>query len=74
MVGQTENIQVCAIASVGKGISWPQFTLTIEENARESSGGRFQIVGADGAAAVAWLRSAADTIERGEALRVKTFS
>ncbi len=73
MVERTENIQVAAISTVGKGIAWPQFNLCIEENDRESSGGRFQIVGADRAAAARWLRSAADAIERGDTLKLGSF-
>lgn len=72
-MSRTDNIQVAAISSVGKAITWPHFTLTIEENDHEMSGGRFQIVGADVKQAVAWLRSAADKIERGERLRVTSF-
>ncbi len=72
-MSRTENIQVAAISTVGKGISWPQFTLTIEENDREAQGGRFQIIGADKAQAIHWLRSAADAIERGDKLRVTSF-
>jgi hypothetical protein len=72
-VNRTENIQVASLSSVGKGITWPHFTLTIEENDHEMSGGRFQIVGADVKQAVAWLRSAADKIERGERLRITSF-
>lgn len=73
MSERTDNIQVAAISCVGKGISWPQFSLTIEENDGEQRGGRFQIIGADKAQAIKWLRSAADAIERGETLRVTSF-
>ena len=72
-MNRTENIQVAAISGVGHAITWPQFTLTLEENDQETSGGRFQIVGASADQAVAWLRSAADKIERGEPLRITAF-
>ena len=70
---RTDNIQVAAVSSVGNGIAWPQFTITIEENDRESQGGRFQIIGADQKQAIEWLRSAADAVEAGQRLRVGSF-
>ena len=70
---RTDNIQVAAISSVGRGVSWPQFTFTLEENDNEQRGGRFQIVGADRKQAIEWLRSAADAIELGTPLRISSF-
>jgi len=68
------EMTLAEIATVGKGILWPQYILSIQENDHEAKGGHFRITNADRARAVKWLRSAALAIEEGRQLSVENFA
>jgi hypothetical protein len=69
-----QEIAMAEIATVGKGLTGPQYVLSIQENDHESRGGHFRITNATRERAVKWLRSAADAIEQGRALAIENFA
>jgi hypothetical protein len=68
-----QDIHVATVSTVGKALEWPQYTMSMEENDREASGGRIQVSGATRAQAIVWLRTAALALEQGRRLRVMAF-